>query len=79
VVEVRGAADAEDRAKKVIRERHPKLRRILFKRVEKKDNSWLIEADVWFKRLHLFTVKKTFRLKISSETGKATSYQEEPS
>jgi hypothetical protein len=26
-VEVRGAADAEDRAKKVIREKHPKLKR----------------------------------------------------
>jgi hypothetical protein len=37
VVEVRGAADAEDRAKKVIREKHPKLRWILFKRVEKKE------------------------------------------
>jgi hypothetical protein len=34
VVEARGAADAEDRAKKVIREKHPKLRWILFKRVE---------------------------------------------
>jgi len=76
-VEVRGAADAEDRAKKAIREKHPKLKRILFKRVEKKDNSWLMEGEFWFKRLRLFTFKKTFRLKISSKTGKITSYQEE--
>ena len=48
------------------------------KRVEKKDNSWPIEEEVWFKRLRLFTVKKTFRLKISSKTGKIASYQEEP-
>jgi hypothetical protein len=75
-VEVRSAADAEDRAKKLIREKHPKLRRILFKRVEKNDNSWLMEGEVWFKRLRLFTVKKTFRLKISSKTGKTASYQE---
>ena len=77
MVEVRGAADAEDRARKLILERHPKARRILFKRVEKKDNSWLMEGEFWFKRLRLFTFKKTFRLKISSKTGKITSYQEE--
>jgi len=44
MVEVRGAADAEDRARKLILERHPKARRILFKRVEKKDNSWLMKG-----------------------------------
>jgi hypothetical protein len=49
----------------------------LFQRVEKRDNSWLIEGEVWFKRLRLFTVKKTFRLKISSKIGKTTSYQQE--
>ena len=76
VVEVRGAADAEDRAKKLILERHPKARRILFKRVEKKDNSWLIEGEVWFKWLRPFTVKKIFKLQISSETGEVASYQE---
>jgi hypothetical protein len=76
MVEVKGAAEAEVKAIKLIKEKHPKLRRILFKRVEKKDNSWLIEGEVWFKWLHLFTVKKTFRLQISSETGEATSYQE---
>jgi hypothetical protein len=76
MVEVKGAADAEVRARKLIGESHPKVRRILFKRVEKKDNSWLIEGEVWFKWLRLFTVKKTFKLQISSETGEATSYQE---
>jgi hypothetical protein len=75
-VEVKDATDAEDRAKKLIREKRPKLRQILFKRVEKKDNSWLIEGEIWFKRLYLFTVKKFFKLQISSETGEATSYQE---
>jgi hypothetical protein len=78
IVEVKGAAEAEDRARKLIKERDPKARRILFKIVEKMDDSWLIEGEVWFKRLRLFTVKKTFRLQISSETGKTTSYQEEP-
>ena len=68
--------DAEDRAREYIRERYPKVRRILFKRVDKKDSSWLIEGEVWFKRLRLFTVKRTFRLRISSETGDITSYQE---
>jgi len=76
VVEVRGAADAEDRAKKVIREKHPKLKRILFKRVEKNDNSWLIEGEVWYRLLGFFTVEKSFRLRINSETGEVTSYRE---
>jgi hypothetical protein len=74
MVEIRNVADAEDRAKKLILERHPKARQTLFKKVDKKDNSWLIEGEVWFKRLRIFTVKKTFGLKISSKTGKITSY-----
>jgi hypothetical protein len=76
MVEVKGAAEAEVRARRLITESHPKVRRILFKRVDKKDNSWLIEGEVWYRLLHIFTVKKTFRLQISSETGEATSYQE---
>jgi hypothetical protein len=46
MVEVDGPADTEDRAREYIRERHPKVRRILFKRVDKKDNFWLIEVNV---------------------------------
>jgi hypothetical protein len=68
--------DAETRAREYIRERHPKMRRILVRRVEKEDDAWLIEGEVWFKRLRLFTVKRTFKLRISSETGDITSYQE---
>jgi hypothetical protein len=44
VVKVRGVADAEDRSRKLILERHPKARRILFKRVEKNGNSWLMKG-----------------------------------
>jgi len=69
MVETRNVVDAEDRARKLILERHPKAWRILFKKVDKKDNSWLIEGEVWFKWLRLFTFKKTFRLQISSEKG----------
>ena len=76
MVEVKGPADAEDRAREYIRERHPKVRKILFKRVDRKEDAWLIEGDVWFKRLHLFTVKKSFRLQIGSETREVKSYQE---
>lgn len=70
------AMDAENRAREFIRERHPKMRRILVRRVDKKDDSWLIEGEVWFKRLRLFTVKRTFKLRIGSKTGEVTSYQE---
>ena len=70
------AMDAETRAREYIRERHPKMRRILVRRVEKEDDAWLVEGEVWFKRLRFFTVKRTFRLRISLETGDITSYQE---
>jgi len=76
MVEVEGPADAEDRAREFIRERHPKVRRILFERVDRKGDAWLIDGEVWFKRLRLFTIKRTFRLRIGSETGEVTSYQE---
>lgn len=36
MVEVEGPADAEDRAREYIVERHPEVRRILFKRVDRK-------------------------------------------
>jgi len=64
--------------KKVIREKHPKLKRVLFKGVEKNDNSWPIEGEVRYRLLGFFTGKKSFKLQINSETGEATSYQEEP-
>lgn len=41
-MEVKGVAGAEDRARKVIGEKRPSLRRIRFKGVER--NSWLIEG-----------------------------------
>jgi len=76
MVEVEGRANAEDRAREYIRERHPKVRRILLRRVEKEDGAWLIEGEVWFKRLRFFTIRRSFRLQIGSETGEVTSYQE---
>ena len=46
MMEVRNVTDAEVKARKLIKEKHPKLGRILFKRVDKKDNFWLIEVNV---------------------------------
>lgn len=68
--------DAETRAREFIRERHPKMKQILIRRVDKKDDSRLIEGEVWFKRLRFFTVKRAFKLRIDSKTGEVTSYQE---
>jgi hypothetical protein len=76
-VEVKGAADAEERTRRFILERHPKATRILFRRVDNMGYSWLVEGEVWFKRLHLFTVKRIFKVQISLETGEAASFQEE--
>jgi len=51
MVQVKGAADAEVRARRLIVERHSGVRRILFKRVDKMDGSWLVEGsfgiDCW--------------------------------
>ena len=76
MVEVKGAADAEVRARRLIVERHSGVRRILFKRVDKMDGSWLLEGEFWYKLLGIFTVKKFFKIQISSKNGKATSYRE---
>jgi hypothetical protein len=76
IVEVKGATDAEVMARRLIVERHSGVRRILFKRVDKMDGSWLVEGEVWYRLLGIFTVKKFFKLQISSTNGKATSYQE---
>ena len=67
----RALRDAEVRVREFIRERHPKVRRFLFKRVDRKGDAWLIEGDVWFQRLRLFTVKRNFRLRIGSETERS--------
>jgi len=37
------AIDAETRARQFIRERHPKVKRILLRGVGKKDDIWLID------------------------------------
>lgn len=68
--------DAETKAREFIRERHPKVKQIVLRRANKKDNAWLIEGEVRFKRLHFFSVKMTFRLQLGSKTGEVTSYQE---
>ncbi|MGC8940131.1 MAG: hypothetical protein ACP5IM_06800 [Candidatus Bathyarchaeia archaeon] len=77
-LKVKGALDAEERAKRLVLEKHSKATHIQIKRMDKMDNSWLIEGEFRFKRLHLFTAKKLFKAEIDAENGEAKSYIEWP-
>lgn len=70
--------DAEARARQFIKDKHPTrtVRRILLRRTSKEGGVWLLEGEVWFKRLLFFTVRKFFRLQISVEAGELISYEE---
>ena len=66
------AKEAETKAIEFVRRRHPRVRRILIRRMERGENVWLVEGEVWFKWAYLFPAKKLFKLRISSETGEVT-------
>lgn len=36
----------------------------------------MVEGELWFKRAHFFTVRRSFRLRISAETWQVASYKE---
>lgn len=74
--EIKGPTEAEVRARAFIRDRHPRVRQILFRRVHREGDVWLVDGEVWFKRAYFFTARRSFRLRMSSETGKLTSYEE---
>lgn len=63
--------DAEAKAKAFIKDRcQPRtVRRILLRRTSREGDVWLVEGKVWLKRLYFFTVRKSFRIQISVETG----------
>ena len=77
-LKVKGALDADERAKRLILEKHPKATHIQIKRTDKMDSSWLIEGEFRFKRLHLFATKRFFKAEIDVENGEAKSYTEWP-
>ena len=70
------ATDAENRAREFIRNRHPRVKIIRFTRTRREDDVWLVEGELWFKRAHFFTARRSFGLRISAETGEVASYEE---
>ena len=74
--EIEGVAEAEEGAREFIKERHFRVKKILFKRVYRERNDWLMEGEVSFKQAYFFKGKKSFKLRISSETGQVISYEE---
>ena len=76
-LKVKGAAGAGEKARRLILKRHPDATRILFRRIDNMGHSWLVEGEVWFKRLRLFTVKRNFKIEIGVEKGEVSSYHEE--
>lgn len=57
--------EAEARARRFIGTRHPKVRKILFKRTNREGDAWLMEGKLWFRRALFFTARRSFRLQIS--------------
>jgi hypothetical protein len=64
---VKGAAEAEEKAKEILKERHPNVFRIIINKVDRTNNSWLIQGEIYYKRLKLFTIKRKFKLEINAE------------
>lgn len=73
--EIKEPSRVEDRARGYIQKKHLKVKHILFRKVQKEGDIWLIEGEVSFKRL-FFTAKRSFRLEVRSETGEVASYEE---
>lgn len=73
---ITGPMDAEARARQLIKDRNPSVRQILFKRTSKEGGFWLLEGEASLKRLRLFRVRKSFRLKIRVEDGELISHEE---
>ena len=78
MAKITGLVDAEAEAKGFVKDRYPPrtIRQLLLRKTAKEGDVWLVEGEVWLKRLHFFTVRKSFRLQISVENGKLTSYEE---
>jgi len=70
------AMNVENVAREFIGNRHPRVKRILLTRTWREGGVWLVEGELWFKRAHFFTARRSFRLRISGETRKVTSYEE---
>ena len=73
---IKGPAEAEAKAREFIKERHSRVRQILFRRVNKEGDAWLLDGEVLFKWAYFFTAKRSFRLQMNPETGEVASYEE---
>jgi uncharacterized membrane protein YkoI len=73
---IKGAAEAEEKAKEILKEKHPNVFRIIINKVDRTNGSWLIQGEVCYKRLKLFTTKRKFKLEINAENGKLITCQE---
>jgi hypothetical protein len=60
---IKGAAEAEEKAEEILKERHPNVFRIIINKVDRTNNSWLIQGEIYYKRLKLFTIKESLNLK----------------
>jgi len=74
VEEVTNPIDAEEKAREFVKKKHFWVKQIFFKIVQREGNSWVFEGDVSFGLI--FKAARTFKLKINSETGEVTSYEE---
>jgi hypothetical protein len=76
MVTIKGALEAEGRAREFIEERHFRVKGVFFRTVQKKGDMWLLEGEVRFKRRFFFAAKRSFRLQMKLETGEVIFYEE---
>jgi hypothetical protein len=55
---IKGAAEAEEKAKEILKEKHPNVVRMIINKVDRTNGSWLIQGEVCYKRLKTFHYKK---------------------
>lgn len=72
---IKGAAEAEEKAKEILKERHPNM---VHNYQQSRPNKQFMahQGEIYIKRLKLFTIKRKFKLEINAENGKPITYQE---
>jgi hypothetical protein len=67
--EIKDFTDARVRARRFVKERYPRVKRIYLGRTWRENEVWIVEVEVKVKTGVFSTVKERFRLQISAETG----------
>lgn len=70
------AGEAEARAREFVKRRHFRVERIFFRTMYREGNTWVLHAEVQFKRAYFFAAVRSFKLQINTDTGEVIFYEE---